>query len=388
MKGAAAVVWFTALCMAFAVGCSSEQTVYVRVEPEEGGTVTGKGSYEKGEEVTVQAQPEQGYRFAGWIKDGEKISEEKIYQFRVKRDRELVAEFVQEIRVEIPDQNLEAAIREELGTPEGDINHQDMQRLLSLEAVERGIVDLTGIEYAANLARLELQGNQISNPELLLQLPELKELTICTQSLKPEQQAELVQLPRLQQLDLQDADLKWFCSYDDLTIEGSGKIFSAGVDGIDDFPGEPEAVAFTEKGYMRDPVGTFDQKVYRYPQAELMFVRYLKPVGGQWEQVEGAEFQFKSIEVSASGMSGPRGVEVGDSLEEVFDRFPGLYQHEENTRRFGRISMEGGKVEEIQFSDYLSESPFDYHVHHFTFILSFDDEELVSYKLSHVMYDL
>ena len=64
--------------------------------------------------------------------------------------------------VEIPDPNLERAIREELGLSSGvPVTQQEMLRLRKLHAEQRGIIDLTGLEYATNLKSLILSFNEI-----------------------------------------------------------------------------------------------------------------------------------------------------------------------------------------------------------------------------------
>ncbi len=66
--------------------------------------------------------------------------------------------------VYIPDANLRAAIEETLGkAPGASIATEDMARLTRLEADERGIRDLTGLEYAINLERIEFRRNEISD---------------------------------------------------------------------------------------------------------------------------------------------------------------------------------------------------------------------------------
>ena len=64
--------------------------------------------------------------------------------------------------VEIPDPNLEQAIRQELGlSSEVPITQLEMLRLRKLHAEQRDITDLTGLEYATNLKDLRLAFNQI-----------------------------------------------------------------------------------------------------------------------------------------------------------------------------------------------------------------------------------
>ena len=66
--------------------------------------------------------------------------------------------------VYIPDTNLRTAIAQTLGfAPNDPITGEDMKRLTNLFADGRGIQDLTGLEYATNLERLELRRNAISD---------------------------------------------------------------------------------------------------------------------------------------------------------------------------------------------------------------------------------
>ncbi len=66
--------------------------------------------------------------------------------------------------VHIPDTNLRAAIAETLGkAPNTPITDADMKRLTRLFADGKGIQNLTGLEYATNLERIELRRNAISD---------------------------------------------------------------------------------------------------------------------------------------------------------------------------------------------------------------------------------
>jgi len=67
------------------------------------------------------------------------------------------------IVVNFPDTNLEQAIREKLNRPTGDICDTDLIDLWSLEAPERSIVDLEGIQHCVDLMLLHLDDNQISD---------------------------------------------------------------------------------------------------------------------------------------------------------------------------------------------------------------------------------
>lgn len=73
--------------------------------------------------------------------------------------------------VTFPDANLEAVIRETLEKPEGDIYTSDLERITRIYAPNRGIVDLSGIEYCVNVRDVSLARNQIVDITPLGELP-------------------------------------------------------------------------------------------------------------------------------------------------------------------------------------------------------------------------
>jgi hypothetical protein len=78
--------------------------------------------------------------------------------------------------ISFPDQNLEAAIREAVGKPTGDIYEADVENLTSLYASDRGIVALTGLEHATSLTHLYLDYNHISDISPVANLNSLTDL--------------------------------------------------------------------------------------------------------------------------------------------------------------------------------------------------------------------
>ena len=81
--------------------------------------------------------------------------------------------------ISIPDKNLAAVIREELGLASGNpITYLDMLRLSKLIAVGRQITNLTGLEHAIYLRNLNLLDNQIKDITPLSQLSRLDDLSI------------------------------------------------------------------------------------------------------------------------------------------------------------------------------------------------------------------
>ena len=81
--------------------------------------------------------------------------------------------------VHIPDPNLRAAIAEVLGkNPNAPISVEDMEKLGKLVVRNRGIQDLTGLQFATNLNRLSLRDNQISDLSPIASLINLRALWI------------------------------------------------------------------------------------------------------------------------------------------------------------------------------------------------------------------
>ena len=78
----------------FITGCAPEQyEVEVQAEPEGTGEVKGKGVYDEGEEVVVEADSAENYEFVAWKENDEKVSQNKEYGFEAKDEHELTAVF-------------------------------------------------------------------------------------------------------------------------------------------------------------------------------------------------------------------------------------------------------------------------------------------------------
>ena len=81
--------------------------------------------------------------------------------------------------VDIPDANLRVAIETALGKASGTpITRAEMASLTRLDAPNKNISDLTGLEFATNLTRLSLGENQISDVAALSGLNNLKNLQL------------------------------------------------------------------------------------------------------------------------------------------------------------------------------------------------------------------
>lgn len=60
---------------------NTQKEINVISNPSWGGTVTGSGTYNYGERVTITASPRAGYTFLNWAKEGTIFADEKTYSF-------------------------------------------------------------------------------------------------------------------------------------------------------------------------------------------------------------------------------------------------------------------------------------------------------------------
>ena len=88
----------------------STYEVTASVNEENFGTVAGAGTYNDGEEATLVATPNEGYKFVNWTENDTVVSGEAEFTFVVKGDRNLVANFVtlHEITASVNDENFGA----------------------------------------------------------------------------------------------------------------------------------------------------------------------------------------------------------------------------------------------------------------------------------------
>ena len=67
--------------------------ITVAANPTGGGLVMGEGTYQIGSNCTVTAEPFDGYIFLNWTENGEVVSNDPTYTFKVSSNRDLVANF-------------------------------------------------------------------------------------------------------------------------------------------------------------------------------------------------------------------------------------------------------------------------------------------------------
>ena len=69
------------------------------VDPAEGGTATGGGTYTYGDEVTISVETNEDWAFLNWTENGTVVSEEKSFTFTATAGRDLVANLIYTVGV-------------------------------------------------------------------------------------------------------------------------------------------------------------------------------------------------------------------------------------------------------------------------------------------------
>ena len=72
---------------------SQTYNITVSADPANGGTASGGGTYQYGQQCTVSARANAGYTFTNWTENGNVVSSSPSYQFTVTGNRTLVANF-------------------------------------------------------------------------------------------------------------------------------------------------------------------------------------------------------------------------------------------------------------------------------------------------------
>jgi hypothetical protein len=107
--------------------------------------------------------------------------------------------------VEFSDANLEAVVRSAIGKPTGDIHRLELTALTVLDAGQKGIADLTGLEYCTNLRFVVLSSNQVSDLTPLAPLVQVLDMDLSGNAIVDV--GPLARMSRLENLKLRDNSL-------------------------------------------------------------------------------------------------------------------------------------------------------------------------------------
>ena len=135
--------------------CSGE--VMVRVNPSEGGTVTGAGYYNGGDLCILTATPNPGYSFVNWIENGRVISTDTVYSFRA-RPATIAANFCPNGNIVFADANVKALCVANWDTNgDGELSYAEAVAVTSLGEVfidQSSITSFDELQYFIGLTSI------------------------------------------------------------------------------------------------------------------------------------------------------------------------------------------------------------------------------------------
>ena len=123
------------------------------VNPVEGGSITGRGRYAYGEEVTLTVATNENYVFRNWTENGEVVSEGPSYTFVVTSDRTLVANL--ENTVGIGESTVSANIYPNPTKDEVTVSCEGLSRIRIVNAYGQTVYNAA---HEGNHARIDLSG--------------------------------------------------------------------------------------------------------------------------------------------------------------------------------------------------------------------------------------
>lgn len=118
--------------------------------------------------------------------------------------------------VSIPDSALKRAIKQQLGIQTDDITITDIESLTELDASYQNIKNLTGLEQAVNVTKLNLAGNEFINVDSLKNLTKLETLDISLTNVTD--LTPLAALTSLRNIDISYLELETISPLKDLSL--------------------------------------------------------------------------------------------------------------------------------------------------------------------------
>ena len=133
--------------------------ITVSTDPSNSGTISGMGSYNCGEVCTLTATDNSDYSFMYWTEDGEQVSSEAAYSFRVMNDRNLVAHYISEESIVFADANVKSICVSHWDTNgDGELSYAEAASVEYLGDYFQNNTEITSFEelqYFINLTAID-----------------------------------------------------------------------------------------------------------------------------------------------------------------------------------------------------------------------------------------
>ena len=133
--------------------------ITVSTDPSNSGTISGMGSYNCGEVCTLTATDNEDYSFMYWTEDGEQVSSEATYSFRVINDRNLVAHYISEESIVFADANVKSiCVSHWDNNGDGELSYAEAASVEYLSDYFQNNTEITSFEelqYFINLTTID-----------------------------------------------------------------------------------------------------------------------------------------------------------------------------------------------------------------------------------------
>jgi hypothetical protein len=152
------------------IDCDYHQ-IYLMANPDEGGTVTGAGSYLQWTSCTLTATASEGWTFVNWTEDGNEVSTDAEYTFTVTGERTIVANFNQinpDDIINFADANVKTICVANWDTNgDGELSYDEATAVTTLGYVfsnNTTITTFNELQYFIGLTELQGSTNYHTNP--------------------------------------------------------------------------------------------------------------------------------------------------------------------------------------------------------------------------------
>lgn len=129
------------------IGMCSPSMISVTAEPNDGGMVSGAGTYNVGTVCIVAATANDGYSFVNWTENGSVISTNCVYSFLATIDRDLMAVFVSSESIVFADSTVKAICVANWDiNDDGELSYAEAALVTDLGQAFSGNTDITSFE--------------------------------------------------------------------------------------------------------------------------------------------------------------------------------------------------------------------------------------------------
>ncbi len=133
-------------------------SVTVAADPEEGGIMTGGGTFGADETCTVTATANEGYTFTFWTRNGIRVSTNTEYTFYVSSEMDVVAHFLPDANISFADANVKSlCVANWDANGDGELSYAEAAKVTALGEVFKNnttLISFNELQYFTGLTSI------------------------------------------------------------------------------------------------------------------------------------------------------------------------------------------------------------------------------------------